>query len=273
MTLPLLPTVQLGSTAITRLIVGGNPFRAYSHRSPELDAEMRCYHTPEKVLETLHHCQHHGLNSMLMRGDNVTFDIIRRFRAQGGTLHWIAQSAGEAPDKIANIRTMAEYKPVAIYLHGSETDRLWKLGQIDSLLPSLHAIHDLGLPAGLCSHMPEVLRYAVEKNWPVDFFMTCFYNISKIERQSMLSGGKFVQEPFDDPDREIACEFIRSTPKPCLAFKILGAGRKCDTPEDVRAAFEFAWARIKKNDAVVVGMMQRDMDQVAHNATIVRALA
>jgi hypothetical protein len=50
------------------------------------------------------------------------------------------------------------------------------------------------------------------------------------------------------------CETIRATPKQCLAFKILGAGRRCADQDDVAAAFRFAFDNIKPIDAVVVGM-------------------
>jgi hypothetical protein len=53
------------------------------------------------------------------------------------------------------------------------------------------------------------------------------------------------------------CKVIRATDKTCLAFKILGAGRCCQTQEDVRAAFKFAFDSIKPKDAVVVGMFPK----------------
>ena len=50
---PLQPTAKFGEHDVTRLIVGGNPFRGYSHRNPDLDREMREYHTVENVVQTL----------------------------------------------------------------------------------------------------------------------------------------------------------------------------------------------------------------------------
>jgi len=59
---------------------------------------------------------------------------------------------------------------------------------------------------------------------------------------------------------------IRATEKPCLAFKILSAIRKCQSPETVRAAFQEAFDNIKPIDAIVVGMYPRSRDQVFENA-------
>ena len=59
---------------------------------------------------------------------------------------------------------------------------------------------------------------------------------------------------------------IRQTPKPCLAFKILGAARRCETQEMVQNAFNEAFENIKETDAVVVGVYPHREDHVALNA-------
>ena len=61
------------------------------------------------------------------------------------------------------------------------------------------------------------------------------------------------------------CEVIRQTPKTCLGFKILAAGRNCATQQDVLDAFGFAFDNIKKQDAVVVGVFPKYIDQVSLN--------
>ena len=102
--------------------------------------------------------------------------------------------------------------------------------------------------------------------------MTCFYNIAKNARRELVAEGAQNVEPFDDEDRDVICEFIQQTDKPCIAYKILGASRKCSSPESVREAFKFALARIKPIDIVNVGMFQKHSDQVAMNAEIVREI-
>ena len=264
-----LPTVALGPHQVTRLIVGGNPIRGYSHRSPEMDADMRTYYTAENVCKLLFDCERAGLNAMVSRGDRIVFDWIRQYREQGGTMHWICQTAPEWEDTADNIRAIAQLDPIAIYHHGGATDRMWKEGRIDEVKPYLQLMRDLGVVVGLAAHIPEVIEYAEEHDWDVDFYMACVYNLSKVQRESLLAGGKRVEEPFDDPDREAMGRVVRSTAKTCLAFKVLAASRKCDTPEDVRAALRFAFDLIKPTDAVVVGMFQKYTDQAAENAATV----
>jgi hypothetical protein len=72
----------------------------------------------------------------------------------------------------------------------------------------------------------------------------------------------------EDPPRMFRA--MRQTARPCLAFKILAAGRLCDHPDTVEKAFRDTFAQIKPNDAVIVGMYPEYEDQIAINADFVR---
>ncbi|HKB36668.1 MAG TPA: hypothetical protein VKD72_09455, partial [Gemmataceae bacterium] len=74
----------------------------------------------------------------------------------------------------------------------------------------------------------------------------------------------------DDPPRMF--RVIRATKKPCLAYKVLAAGRRIGSPAEVRACFETALKNIKPTDAMIVGMYQQFGDQVSANAALVREL-
>lgn len=268
----LLPTVKLGPHDVTRLIIGGNPLRGYSHVSPELDTEMREWHTPEHSVDTLLHAERHGINTMQSRGDDVIYDVVRRYRDAGGTMHWICQTAGEHPDPYQNIKDIASLNPIAIYYHGSMSDKYWKEGRFGEVRDFLKAMRDTGCLVGIAAHLPEIRRYVEDNGWDIDFYMACFYNLAKVERMSVLAGGEYVKEPFDEEDPPITCEFIQSTEKPCIAYKIMAASRKCESPATVRRAFEYAFDRIKPGDMVDVGMFQKHKDQVAMNARFIREI-
>jgi hypothetical protein len=59
---------------------------------------------------------------------------------------------------------------------------------------------------------------------------------------------------------------IQQTKRPCLAFKILAAGRR----HDVEQAFQEAFTGIKPTDAVIVGIYDRYSDQAGQNAALAR---
>jgi len=66
---------------------------------------------------------------------------------------------------------------------------------------------------------------------------------------------------------------MRRTSRPCLAFKILAAGRLSDRTEWVEAAFRETLASIKPADGVIVGIYDRYTDQPAECAALVRRFA
>jgi len=114
--------------------------------------------------------------------------------------------------------------------------------------------------------MPEVLRHAEEQDWDVDFYAGCVYNRRRTHKELRdILGGELPEMPNEvylqnDPERMYTV--FKRTSKPCVAFKILGAGRVPSAEE----AFKFAYASIKPNDIVCVGMFPRFKDEVRENA-------
>lgn len=263
----MLPTIRIGEHEFTRLIVGGNPFSGNSHVNGAMNEEMMNYFTTAKVKETLHRCEECGINTMQLRGDSHIMRILREYRAEGGQMKWIAQTASEFGSHEGNVNQIAKAGAAAIYHHGTTTDALFKAGEYGILLERLAAIRKTGLPVGLGTHMPQVIEYAEEHNWDVDFYMACVYNLSRTDRvSSAITGIANSGEPFFESDIPVMYSTIRAAKKPCLAFKILGATRRCQTQDTVRAAFDEAFREIKDTDAVVVGMYPRDLDQPLLNS-------
>jgi hypothetical protein len=77
---------------------------------------------------------------------------------------------------------------------------------------------------------------------------------------------------FQEEDPPNMYRFVRQVGRPCLVFKVLGAYRKCQTQEAVRAALQEAYANIKPTDAIIVGMWHKHMNQAQVNADHVRRI-
>ncbi len=269
----MLKTVKLGDYEITRLIIGGNPFKGNSHLSNELNEEMIDYFTAENIKKTLFRCEELGINTMQVRADSHMMRLIREYRNEGGKLHWIAQTASEIHPYETNVSTTASWGAIAIYHHGTMTDSLFKAGEYDEIKRRLEVIRRTGKLTGLCSHSPRVIEYAEEHKWDVDFYMLSLYNLSKIDRVSSdMSGKPNIGEPFDEEDRELAYKTIKAINKPFLVFKVLGAGRRCQSSETVEAALTETFRNIKETDMVVVGMFPKYKDQVYENVKIVERI-
>ncbi len=271
-----LPAVKVGDLSFTRLILGNNPISGYNHDEPELSREMQDYFTMDSVKKLLKQCEDAGINAFQGRADRWILHIVKEHWAEGGTLQFICQTASEMRDVRANIRLAASAGACAIYHHGTETDNFWREGRIDELREVMKTARDCGVAVGVGSHTPEVIEYIEEKGWDVDFYMTGFYNVYKYvkgRKESFIITGKHINDCFEEEDRNRMCETIRSVGKPCLAFKILSAGKHCSTPETREAAFRFAFENIKPTDAVVVGMYPRHSDQVTENVSMVKKYA
>ncbi len=269
----MLPTIRIGHLEVTRLICGGNPFSGFSHVSGDLDWEMVQYYTMPRLQECLQECWRNGINTVQSRGDRHQMRMYLEHRLRGGQLHWIAQSASEFADIRANISEIARFQASAIYHHGTHTDNSWHTGKIDAVADIVKCIKDHGLPAGVGTHIPGVVLYAEEHGWETDFYMCCFYNLARGYKSApAVEQNAYTRDRFPPEDPERMTAVMRQVSKPCLGFKIMAASRRCGTPEQTRQAFEYAFARIKATDAVVVGVFQRDKNQVAENATIVKGI-
>ena len=282
---PLLPTVPFGPHRITRLITGSNPIFGYSHFNRILDQLMIDYFTDDRVAEFILQCEKGGINTYQSNYRERAQRQYKRIREVGSKVNWICLGDYTAADPNAMtaaeitaampkcVSIIAPAKPIAIAHHGSRTDVLWREGRIDLIKTLLNSAHDAGFMAGISTHIPAVVETAEEKGWPTDFYMTCFYRMSRLPEDYQKEIGVVpAGETYLETDPPRMCEVIRQTKKPCLGFKILAAGRKCDSPGQVRGAFEFAFRNIKPTDAVIVGMFPRFSDQLSENVGIVREL-
>ncbi|MCU0247200.1 MAG: hypothetical protein MUC42_11530, partial [Bryobacter sp.] len=266
---PAMPTVAFGSHQVSRLIVGGNPVSGHSHMDPAADREMVDYFTAENTKRLLRDCARNGVNTWQSRADRHILRLLHEYRQEGGTVHWIAQTASEIENTARNIRDMMAEKPIGIYHHGSRTDALWQAGKIDEVKKALTAMRDAGARAGLGTHIPEVIDYVEDKGWDLDFYMTCLYNLSRPRDEAdRLAGGKAPRELFWHPDREAMLKRVRLTSKQCLVFKVYGASRNCQSEESMLAALRLAFQSAKPNDAIVVGMFPKHKEQVAENCRL-----
>ena len=144
----------------------------------------------------------------------------------------------------------------AAYLHGGIVDNLYKEKDDKKLREYIRHGQSLGIPTGVAGHTPDV-HYWVHSLDIVDFHVVCFFNCGS------LHDGK--GDKFKLADVAPAAECVRRIEKPCIAYKIMGAGRI-----DPLMSFEFAFENIKPTDVVNVGMHRGDKDDmVEENVALV----
>lgn len=256
----MLPTIPIGPLQVSRLIVGGNPFSGISHQTPDRDQAMADYYTAERLKATLRECEAHGISTAVLRADAHIWWLLREYWAEGGRIQWIAQTAPEYCDPRRNIDQALAHGACAVYLHGGEVDGWVTSGQTDRVFALIDHIQAAGVPAGVAAHSPAVHLELDRLGLPSDFHMVCWYNCGSVH-----GGQGDVFEPTDPPRAAAALQAIN---KPCLAYKVLAAGRR--TPAE---AFPEVCAALKPSDAIVVGVYTGDApDMIAANARLAAKL-
>jgi hypothetical protein len=276
----LLPSVVWQEHCISRLVLGHNPMKGWSHASEALDLEMRSHHADDAAaLGLIARAEACGINTAQFGGDRPTW-ALEEHAHRGGHMQWIATLYGKLAGPIgpgSNLSFEDELRrilavtprPIAIQHFGETTDQFFFEGRLDLLRERMRRLRDTGLMIGVCTHLPEVVEEIESQGWDIDFYQTSFYTVYSSTGERAIDRQ---HEKFEPAARDRMAACIRNTPKPCIAFKVLGASRHCGSPEDVRAAFRYAFDHIKPTDVVCVGMWQKHADQIAANAAIVRSL-
>jgi hypothetical protein len=266
-----LPTVAFGKHQVSRMIIGCNQFYGYSHFNPLLDQLMRDWNTPERVCQTLQQCEQNGINTYQYSHHDRCLADVERFRAEGGKMHIIGVNFGQTPVE----EVVKRLQPIAMYHHGEAVDVLYRDGKMDQVLEYTKRLRQTGVLVGIGTHKSEVVEYAEERGWDVDFYLLCAYNRTRTAEEIRKILGTVPVAPREvyleeDPPR--AYRVTRQTKKTCFLFKILAAGRLISSPEMIDNAFKTALDSIKPQDCIVVGMYPRYKDEVKENADRVRRI-
>jgi len=268
---PSLPTISLGKHKVTRLIAGYNPIGGYSHSVPKLSALMKDWFTPERTLEYVRRCEAAGMNTWQASIDPKVFGALRAAWDTGSKMQWICLMPDVEP---AQWKEILALHPIAVVHHGENTDRAFRAGEESKIRDFLRKAHDFGVLAGVSSHSPRNIARVEDSGWEQDFYMTCFHNIRRDTEAVRAGLGDLpVDELYLQADPARMTEVVRKVSRPCLGFKILAAGRLCNSRASMEAAFRFAFGNIKKSDGVIVGMFPVLTDEIGEDADLARKYA
>jgi len=270
---PLLPTVKFGKTDITRLIIGSNPFYGYSHFNRVLDGAMREWFTQDRRIEVLKRCEQSGINTWQVHYNDQPMADFHRYRSEGGKMNLILLADFDLMKQPELLPKVAKLGTLGIAHHGNRTDERFRNGEKGLVKDFLKAVRDCGTMVGLSTHNPAVVDTVESEGWDIDYYQTCLYRVTRTPEEARKEYGEAsVGEIYMEKDPERMCKMIRATKKPCIAFKLLAAGRRVNRPETIEAAFRYAFENIKPTDPVIVGMFPRYTDQVAENTALVRRI-
>lgn len=269
-----LPTVQFGRHKISRLVIGTNPLMGYSHFNQILDRTMREWMTHERRVETILRAEAAGITTWQLHYHLDTMAIVDEIQKRGSKMQMFLLSDFELQKDFTMIPAVARKGFLGMAHHGNRTDDAFREKKMERVKEFVMRVKDAGLMAGVSMHNPEVMDYIEDSAWPVDYYMTCFYRVSRTreEARALMNGEAPLGETFLEKDPDRMSQRILKTKRPCFGFKILAAGRAGFAKEQIENAFKGAFQRIKPNDAVIVGMFPKFKNEMAENASIVRGL-
>lgn len=257
----MLPSIEFCGLHVARLVIGANPFAGYSHQSKTRDEAMVSYYTVERILETWDRAEKAGINTMVTNNETPhVVKAVRQYIAGGGTLQWVAQvSNGSRPDMTESVEDVVGIGCKALYFHGALVDDLYAQQDEETLCRWVDQAKSYGVPVGVAGHDPRAHAW-VDTLDVVDFHAIPFFNCGSLHQGA---GTKFKLR-----DMGAATVCVRAIKKPCIGYKIMGAGRM-----DPQMAFEYALDNIKPTDVINVGMYRGDKDDmVEENAAMVEEI-
>jgi len=242
---------------------------------PVLDRHMQEYFTPEQIVEFLWKCEQEGINTHQFSNPEQMREVFQKLRDRGSEMKFICLHSGGSQQSSVE-KVVQDTQPIAIVHHGGVTDRLFREGKSGNVHDFVKRVKDAGVLAGVSAHNPDCIKQIADEGWQVDFFMACFYYLTRTpEELEKMPPVVTVQigYSFFASDPMTMTKVIRQVDQPCLGFKILAAGRMCGSDHKVEAAFKFAFEHLKSIDGVIVGMYPRYHDQIRQNVQYTRQFA
>ena len=244
----MVPSVDFCGLNFTRLVIGANPFGGYSHQNPERDKAMREFHSVDQILETWRQAQAAGITTMVTNNETPhVLEALEQYFADGtdGKLQWIAQcNHNRNPDMCDAIDEAVRIGCKALFIHGGVVDNLFKKNDSETLKKWVAHAQSHGIPVGCAGHSTDTHDWVYAFDI-VDFHVVCFFDCGSVHNAE--------GERFDLNDITKAIDCIQRIEKPCIGYKIMGAGRI-----DPKMAFQYAFEHIKQCDIVNVGMHRGD---------------
>ncbi len=246
-TLPM-PTINLGSFEVSRLILGSNPFWGFWHDNPQ---KPKAY-TKEGRFAVMDAAASQGITAIWVPAYNQWISIWKDYKDQGGKLEtWIGQPDGYNGVTVEQqITACAKNGGKAVCIQGMNVDEAIEKKDFEKLKRWIGMINDYGLPAGLASHNPESIIKAEEQSLPAEYYH--------------LTLG--VPDTFESEARDKTLKTVSQIDKPMVVFKVFGAGRF--TPA---TALPYVMKAIRRKDGLCVGV--DNPEQIIENARLVRELS
>lgn len=253
-----MPMGKIKDLEISRLVCGGNLISGFAHSRDLIyvSSLLKNYFTDEKIIETLQKCEENGINTGILRYDDRTLNILRKYwKDRGGKMQWIAQVKPRPDDLFTDVDKAIENGAAGVYIQGETGDAFVRKGTTELLGKVVEHIKEQHIVAGIGAHAIEVIIESEKAGFKPDFYMKTFnaksyWSAGPVERKDSV----WEETP------EQTKEFMQKVEAPWIAFKVLGAGA-------IKPKEGFSYAFENGADFICVGMFDF---QIGEDAGIAR---
>ena len=155
------PMTRIEDLEISRMIIGTNWFRGFSHYSAAKSRWIREYMDLNRIVAIMNVFARNGCNAVLSGPEPLMQEAIRRVKEETGvTVHWLCTPSGEDVDELMpGIELSAEVGAAVCLPHQHWTDGNMLVNQkrILGLERVTERIRELGMIPGLSTHRPETV--------------------------------------------------------------------------------------------------------------------
>ena len=260
-----MPTGQIGTLRISRMILGGNLISGYSHSRDlvYVSALMKQYNTEKRILDTMELCEAKGINAFLSNPTPHTLKMTSTYwKQRRGKMKWIVDCRPNPKDIAGHMKPIIDAGAAAVYVNGHWAEHWVQQGKLDAFQEFIDVAHKNGLPGGVGSHLLDV-PVAVEKaGIKPDFYMKTLHSKKYWSAEAKKEHDNIWCRK---PAETIA--FMKNVTAPWIAYKTLAAGA-------ISPSVGFKYALQNGADFLCVGMFdfQVETDAKILNGLFIRGI-
>ncbi len=266
-----LPRGKIGKLEISRLIMGGNLIGGWAHSRDLIyvSSLFKAYNTEERILDTLALAEECGINTIALHPKNVP--VARKYNdTRRGHMQIISElhiRLHTSPQQVEDMaRKVIDGGACMVQIQGQCADDLIRKGKIQLIAKALEFVKKKGIPAGVGSHTLAVPIACEKHELGADYYLKTFHDHSYWTGSFPEHRAEWFEQGYRDnvwcTDPKETADFMKTVPKPWLAFKTLAAGAI-----HPRHGFRFAFEG--GADFLCVGMFDF---QVAQDVKMARAI-
>lgn len=242
------PRTTIGGVSVSRLIIGANWFKGFSHTSAAKDRMIRDFQNAKNIAQTISAFFSNGVDTLLIGSpDEQVINSIHEAQQKTGiqgviiaTPHFNILPGGDPnhdPEKVFD--RCATFGATFCFPHQAVTDRL-----IDPLHHSIRQydiyaqlIRERGMIPGLSTHMPETIQIADDNDLDVAAYIQIYNAV-----------GFLMHREVDN-----IYNIIQNAKKPVITIKPMAAGHISPF-----VGLSFVWNTIRGGDMVAVGTLNTE---------------